>query len=453
MDLEFGSIEALATHLRTGELSSLEVTRALLDRLAINGGGGAFLTVCADVAMEQAAAADRALGEGRDAGPLCGVPVAVKDIIETRGIATSCGTASLREWRPERDAAVVERLREAGAVLIGKLATYEFAISRHPEMPPPPNPWGSDYWSGGSSNGSAAAVSAGLCFGAIGTDTGGSIRIPSAVCGTTGLKPSYGRVSCFGVHPLAEGLDTVGPMARSAADAALIFEAISGLDERDPASRAFTANARADGLRIGIDRAWLDIADAAIMSAIEDAILVFVSNGARVVEIDLGTTFDVTDAAMTLIAVGAAASHPGLTAETEALFGPALAEFVRTGRQLPATAYFAAEQAQRRLQARLGTLFRSVDALILPVTHRTDICQEAVDAGGPEMLSPFVKLNSPANIAGNPSLALPCGKSSRGLPIGLQIVGPIGSDEMLLDLGKRFQSVTNWHGRNPRDDR
>src|SRR5882757_664046 len=231
-------LHELSAQLRDGKLSSVEVTRCVLDRIKqTNPTLRAYLTVLDDSALSQAAQADKEINAGRWRGPLHGVPIAVKDLCWTKAVPTTCASKVLRDWRPDSNATVVDRFEAAGAVLLGKLHLTEFAVIwYHPEFPAPLNPWDSSLWPGASSSGSGVAVAAGLCFAAIGTDTGGSIRYPSSANGIVGLKPTYGRVSRFGVLPLAESLDHVGAMARRVADVAVMFDAIAGFDPMDPSS-------------------------------------------------------------------------------------------------------------------------------------------------------------------------------------------------------------------------
>lgn len=232
------SLPDLSAQLRTGKLSSVEVTRCILDRIhRLNPRLHAYLTVLDESALHRAAQADEEIRGGHWRGPLHGVPIAVKDLCQTKGVLTTCGSRVLRDWRPDTSATVVERLEAAGAVLVGKLNLTEFATFwYHPEMPVPLNPWDTVLWPGASSSGSGVATSAALCFASIGSDTGGSIRFPSAACGIVGLKPTWGRVSRHGVFPLGESLDHIGPMTRSVADAALVLRIIAGRDAADETS-------------------------------------------------------------------------------------------------------------------------------------------------------------------------------------------------------------------------
>src|SRR6202045_4121648 len=276
----FLPLHELSAQLRDRKLSSAEVTRSVLDRIKqTNPKLRAYITVLEDSALSQASQADNEIKAGRWRGPLHGVPVAVKDLCWTKGVPTTCASKVLRDWRPESNATVVDRFEAAGAVLLGKLHLTEFAMAwYHPEIPGPQNPWNPALWPGASSSGSGAATAAGLCYAAIGTDTGGSIRFPSAACGIVGLKPTWGRVSRYGVFPLGESLDHIGPMTRAVADAALGLAAIAGRDPRDDTSLdaplddyAAAARAGAFSIRVGIDEQYLKRASDDVAAAITNA--------------------------------------------------------------------------------------------------------------------------------------------------------------------------------------
>jgi len=259
------SLHELAGQLRSGKVSSSEVTHAILERIRAKASLNAYITVMEGSAVRAAAMADEEIRAGRWRGPLHGVPIAAKDLCQTKGVLTTCASRVLSDWRPESSAAVVERLEAAGAIVVGKLNHTEFAVFwYHPELPVPLNPWNPTLWPGGSSSGSGVATAAGLCFGSIGTDTGGSIRFPSAACGIVGLKPTWGRVSRRGVFPLGESLDHIGPMIRTVTDAALILVAIAGHDPADETSLAAPVDDYAAALELGVSGlpAWTKITSA-----------------------------------------------------------------------------------------------------------------------------------------------------------------------------------------------
>ena len=291
-DLHYLQLTELAALIKARKVSPVEATRAQLDRIAaLDGALASYALVMGDAAMAQAAAAEKEIAAGTYRGPLHGVPVAVKDLCWTKGVPTAAGMTIYKDFRPDEDATVVRRLTEAGAVILGKLQLTESAYAdHHPAITPPKNPWNAEYWPGASSSGSGAATAAGLCYGSLGSDTGGSIRFPSAANGLTGLKPSWGRVSRYGVFELAATLDHVGPMTRSAADAGAMLGAIAGSDPKDPTARLdpvpdYLADLAQGvrGLRIGIDATWnSEGVDAATQAMVTAAIEAFRSLGASI---------------------------------------------------------------------------------------------------------------------------------------------------------------------------
>ncbi|MCW5582127.1 MAG: Asp-tRNA(Asn)/Glu-tRNA(Gln) amidotransferase GatCAB subunit A, partial [Luteimonas sp.] len=321
------------------EVSSVEVTGAMLNRIeALQPRLKAYATVTADLARDQAALADAEIARGAIRGPLHGVPVAVKDLCFTKGIPTAAGMAIYRDFRPTYDATVVTRLRNAGAVLLGKLQMTEGAFSaHHPSVDPPVNPWSAAHWTGVSSSGSGVATAAGLCFGSLGTDTGGSIRFPSTMNNVTGLKPTWGRVSRHGVFALAESLDHVGPMCRSAADAAAMLGAMAGADPDDPTAvpdpvpdYLATINDGVRGLRIGIDRALNAAgADADLVAAVEEGARVLGDVGAEIRDVTFPSPDDIVPDWIPLCAIEAALAHEATFPSRETDYGPALAGLLR----------------------------------------------------------------------------------------------------------------------------
>ncbi|MYJ74768.1 MAG: Asp-tRNA(Asn)/Glu-tRNA(Gln) amidotransferase GatCAB subunit A, partial [Gammaproteobacteria bacterium] len=305
MDIHRLSLSDVTRGVKSGALTAVRVAEAMLERIArLDPELGAYVLVYADRAIERAHHLDAAMASGEAPGPLQGAPIALKDLLCTRGIATSCGTAVMADWQPDEDATVVRRLEAAGALVLGKVKLTEGAFSEHhPSVQPPINPWHADRWTGVSSSGSGVAVAAGLAHGAIGTDTGGSIRFPSAACGLVGIKPTYGRVSRFGVFPLAESLDHVGPMARSVEDASRMLGAMAGKDGRDPTSLdapvpIYTAvvRERLDGVRIGVDWSYVteDVAGS-VVDAVRDALAVMTDLGADVMGVRLPDHTDLAD--------------------------------------------------------------------------------------------------------------------------------------------------------------
>ena len=329
-----------AARIRTREISPV-AGRAQLDRIAARDGAlGSYALVTADIAMAQARAAEAEIAAGRYRGPLHGVPIAVKDLFWTKGVATAAGMAVYKSFRPPEDATVVRRLRDAGAVLLGKLQLTEGAYSdHHPSVVPPKNPWNADYWPGISSSGPAAATAAGLCYGALASDTGGSIRWPAAANGVTGLKPSWGRVSRYGVLELAATLDHVGPITRSAADAAAMLGAIAGPDPRDPTAVLapvpdYLAAASRDvrGLRIGVDAVWNSGGvDATTQAVVSEAAEAFRMLGATIVDIRFPDVAQTIADWVPNCAVEAAVAHDDHHPARKDEYGPVLAGVLARG--------------------------------------------------------------------------------------------------------------------------
>lgn len=376
-DLHYLELTELAARIKAREVSPVEVTRAQLDRIAaLNGALGSYALVIADVAMAQAEAAESEIASGQYRGQLHGVPIAVKDLFWTEGFQTSAGMAIYKDYRPNEDATVVRRLREAGAVLLGKLQLTENAYSDyHPSVSPPKNPWNADHWAGISSSGPAVATAAGLCYGSLGSDTGGSIRWPCAANGVTGLKPTWGRVSRHGIFELAATLDHVGPITRSVADAGAILAAIAGSDPRDPTTLLdpvpdylVAARQGARGLRIGVDVDWngRDV-DEKTQAVVSKAIEVFRTLGADMVDVQFP---DVTQAIVDWVpncAVEAAVAHEATYPARKDEYGPILASVIEAGRALSGVDYQKILLRRLELRGRVAALFRTIDLLLIPV--------------------------------------------------------------------------------------
>lgn len=444
--------------LRDGALSPVELTEALLARIeALEPRLRAFARVTPERALEDARRAEAEIVRGAWRGPLHGVPIALKDLVDTAGIATEAGMKALAGRVPDEDSTVARRLREAGAVLLGKLAMTEGAgAEHHPDIAPPLNPWSADHWTGVSSSGSGVAVAAGLCPGALGSDTGGSIRFPSAACGVTGLKPTWGRVSRHGIFPLAPSLDHVGPMARSVADVALLLGAIAGPDPGDPTALRVPAEDYAgaldrgiEGIAIGVDRDWcLAGADAEIAAAFEAALDALVSAGARLRDVVMPESFALAAGWVPACAVEAALAHEALFSERRDDYGPSLGALVHIGGSIPAVEYARIGAARRRISGRLNTLFDEVSLLATPAmpVRVPTLAEAAEGAAQPAQMLRFTAL---WNFAGNPTLSLPCGVDGAGLPIGFQLVGPALGEASLLAAGAAFQRSSDWHRRRP----
>lgn len=461
--LHYLEIADLAPLLRTGEVSPVALARHMFARISeVDGGLRAYARLMEAEALEAAARAEAEIAAGQYRGPLHGVPVAVKDLFWTKGAATAAGTTVFADFVPDEDATVVHRLREAGAIVLGKLQMTEGAFATpHPTLPPPLNPWGTDHWTGASSSGSGVATAAGLCFAALGTDTGGSIRFPSAANGLSGLKPTWGRVSRHGVFELAATLDHVGPMARSVRDAALLYEAIAGHDPLDPTSLLAPvepcAHGSIAGMRIGIDRAWnAHGSDAEVLAATEAMLKVLADLGAKIVDSRVPDTawhiageWEVLCGVQT--AVAHAATYPGRAAD----YGPALSRLIDVGRATGGMRYQQAILDALAFTGRLDETLAGVDALLAPVQPFAAPTYEtlAALAESPELNQQLIQYTAPINVSGHPALSLPCGTTAAGLPIGCQLIGAKGSEATLLRAGAAVQGVTGWHKAHPPLDR
>ena len=459
-ELAFQSIVELASAYRRRELSPVEVTRAQLERIAsLDGELHAYFSVLPSAALEQAARAERQLARGDDPSLLLGVPIGLKDLCATKGVRTTAGTRLLADWIPDHDATVVERLRAAGAVVLGKLAMTEGAhILHHPDYAVPVNPWGRERWSGASSSGSGVAVAAGLCYGALGSDTGGSIRFPSACNGVVGIKPTYGRVPLFGVFPLAPSLDHVGPMTRSVADAAALLDVLAGFDPRDPgALREPPPDCSAEldggvrGLRIGYDETYASEGVAPEVSdAVRLALDVLREQGAEIVAFRMPDWLDLVRCWPMSCAVECALAHQNTFPSRAEDYGPSLRRTLEGASAFSALDLARADSLRRQFRADLRECFEAIDliacpSLILPAPP-IEIIAAAAQGGD---AAPFMKFTAPYDYSGSPTLSLPCGFSGDGLPLSLQLVGRHLEEGLMCRAGHAYQRASDWHQRHP----
>jgi amidase len=457
------NLTEVAALIKKKEVSPVELTQAMLDRIAaLDGKLYSYLTVTSDLALQQARAAEQEIAQGKYRGPLHGVPIAVKDLCFTKGIRTTCSSKILSDWKPDYDATVVERLHNAGAVLLGKLGMTEFALSGyHPSIHPPVNPWAADRWSGASSSGSGVATAAGLCFGSLGSDTGGSIRFPSASCSIVGVKPTYGRVSRYGVFPLGESLDHIGPMTRSVADAAAMLRVIAGFDPKDPTTRRVTVRDYMDmltfngarGLRIGVDQSYCTVdVDPQVSKAVLATTATFKELGAEIREVK----FPVSDADMddwvTICAAETMAAHEKWFPSRAADYGPTFRSFLEEGVKVRGIDYVNATVRRQVVRRTLDDLFQGVDLLLCPsmsslpmplADFRPDAPLSRVAA------AKLLRLTAPFDLTGSPTISLPCGFSTEGLPISLQLVGRHDEEGLLMQAGHAYEQATEWHTKQP----
>lgn len=458
--LHYLGIAELAPLIRRREVSCHEIVLAQLSRVAqLDRALHSFALVTAEAALDAAGAADAEIARGRYRGPLHGIPLAIKDLLWTQGQRTAAGTTVYRDFRPPCDATAVHRLREAGAVVLGKLQLTEGAYSdHHSSVTPPVNPWNADYWPGISSSGSAVATAAGLCSGSLVSDTGGSIRWPAAACGVTGLKPTWGRVSRHGVFELAASLDHVGTMARSAFDAGILLSAIAGADPQDPTALhapladLATAPAGLEGIRIGVDSAWNEEdVDAVVREATSAAIGALRSLGATIVDLELPETASVVADWVPNCAVEAAVAHDATYREHAQEYGPVLSAVIESGRALSGMEYQRLLLRRGEFRGRIDAVFDSADLLLTPVQPFAPLTWATVRTLGeqPRLIARLQRYTCPFNMTGNPTITLPCGYSRDGLPIGLQLVARHLREDLLIQAGVAYQSVTQWHRSHP----
>jgi aspartyl-tRNA(Asn)/glutamyl-tRNA(Gln) amidotransferase subunit A len=441
-------------------VSPVDLTNACLARIdKLNPDLNAFITVMRDQAIADAKAAEAEIMKGKRRGRLQGIPLALKDLIDTAGVRTTAASAIFENRIPTEDAEVVRRLRTAGAVILGKLNMHEFAYgdsSAQSHYGPVRNPWNRERVAGGSSGGSAAAVSAGLCYGALGSDTGGSIRQPSAYCGIAGLKPTYGLVSTAGVLPLSWSLDHIGPMCRRVADLTVLLQAIAGYDAHDTNSVAAPVpdysqalRQKIASLRLGTPRAvFYENLDPEIESAVANALQLLRKMTASMRDVELPRYSN-------LPVVGAEAwvYHAPYFTKTPELYQPMTKRRLEGGSKVSAADYIAARRELDRLRRAVGDVFSSVDVLITPTTPvLPPTVKEAIDDPGTPPtggVAPSLRNTQPFDIYGLPTISIPCGFSRSGMPIGMQITGPRLGEPVVLALAHAYEQATDWHKRTP----
>ena len=448
----------LAAALRSGRVSSREATDHCLERIdRLDGRLHSFVHVFAEEARSAAERADAELKRGDDRGPLHGIPIAVKDLVAVKGVATAAGTRVLRDHIAEEDACIVTRLRSAGAVILGTLNMTEGAFAaHHPDNEAPRNPWDPERWPGVSSSGSGVATASGLCYGALGTDTGGSIRFPSAVNGLVGLKPTYGRVPRHGVFPLADTLDHVGPITRSVRDAAHLLTVIAGYDRRDetslhapPPDPATALASGVRGLRMGLDLRYARaLLDPTIVEPIMACAETFREAGADLKEVTLAGWEQTVADWVPLCAVECALAHAGLFPERAGEYGPELRTLLETGRGLAAVELARIQQARRRFTAGVDELFTEIDLLLCP-TLGIPVPPRKPDTEDVQAVAQLTRFTAPFDFSGNPTLSLPCGFSDDGMPLSLQLVARRSEEAALYAAGIVFEAATDWHRRHP----
>ena len=449
-EIHWQSAEQIAAGLRRKKLSPVDLTRACLARIErLNPKLNAFITVAADQALRDASEAEREIRAGRWRGPLHGVPVALKDLFDTAGMRTTAASAQYAQRVPNEDAEVVRRLKAAGAVLLGKLNMDEFAYnftSETSHFGASHNPWSLAHSPGGSSGGSAIAVAAGLCYAALGSDTGGSIRLPASFCGVTGFKPTYGRVSTKGVLPLAWSLDHVGPLCRTARDASLIMSALADRSAADPSK-----DRPVKTLRIGVPAGPLfEQLDPQVDSGVKAAIEELRRLCAGRVDIRLPAMPPseriplFSNAYATVITAEAYAFHKGMLEQHPDLYDPRTRTSIQNGAAVPAASYILARREMDEARAGASAIFATCDVIVSPTSPRPPL--KLGDA--PDLL--YLRNTTVWNTLGLPTISIPCGMTKEGLPIGLQLTGPAGKEDRVLAVADAYQKVTSWHASHPR---
>jgi aspartyl-tRNA(Asn)/glutamyl-tRNA(Gln) amidotransferase subunit A len=465
--LAFSSITELAPLIARRKISPVELVRWMLERIEHqNPRLNAYLTVTPELALDQARRAEKEILRGRSRGPLHGIPISLKDNIWTLGVRTTAGSKFLSDFVPQEDATVVRRLMGAGAVLLGKTNLHEFAYgvtTNNAHYGPTRNPWDLARIPGGSSGGSAAALAAGLCFGSVGSDTGGSIRIPAALCGIVGLKPTFGRVSCHGVVPLARTFDVVGPLARTVADAALLLSVIAGADPLDPTSDrtrvpdfAASLRGRKPRVRLGWPQEYFwEMLDPEVRAIAERAVHSFEKLGATIEEVSLPQIKD-SEAPSTQIALAEARQFhesQGWYPARAADYSEEVRKRLEMGVDVRATDYIAALDKMKIVGADFEAAFQSVDAIVAPTVPcpAPEIGQKTVRIGDSEepVRGALVGMNRPANFTGLPAISVPCGFTISGLPVGLQLIGRAFDEADLLRIAHLYEQSHSWHTRHP----
>ena len=460
-DLHYKSLLDVAGMIKRREVSCVEVVSEHLERIeAYESKLNAFILVMGESALADAKAADADLAKGLYRGPLHGVPIGVKDLLDVKGTPTTGGTKIMKDKYPEIDATVVARLKQAGAIVIGKVHMTEGAtLSHHPMYKRPDNPWKSGYWTGVSSSGSGVSVAAGFCYGALGSDTGGSIRMPSYANGLSGIKPTWGRVSRHGVFPLAETFDHIGPMCRTAADAAAMLQAMAGQDALDPtAINAPVPDYLAElgpgisNMLIAVDWSLLeDRVHPSMVAAMKAAAKTFEGLGARIREVTLPPIGPSMAPLMPLLMAEVRAAHEETYPALAADYGPDLAGMLEGGGMVSGVDVAKANIARTVWNGALRKVFDEADILLIPASPAPTPTWDEVDALKHDMgamMDRIGRYTLPFNASGSPTLSLPCGFEA-GMPLGLQLVGPHLSEHILCRAGAAFQTATDFHTVHP----
>lgn len=464
--IHYASLSHVAKLIKTGEVRPVELTELMLSRITeVDKSLLSYATVTADRAMLAAKKAEAEIAAGNHKGLLHGIPIAVKDLFFTKDVKTMGGLKVRKDFVPSFDATVVEKLETAGAVLLGKLNLTEGALSGYnQDFDIPVNPWGENLWAGVSSSGSGVATAAGLCFASLGTDTGGSIRYPSMANGIVGLKPTYGRVSRFGVLALAESLDHVGPMTRTVKDAAVVFEAIAGFDHRDETSLQASVPNILDslsldlrGIKIGIDERYISKGtNPGLVLAITKVIEILVQLGAELVCVSMPEDgpMELRAAWVPITAFEALQAHADTYPARAADYGGYLGDVLELGRSMTESDYAAAMNLRAKITSRFEEQLCEVDAVICPSGGSVFEVEKELQYGDMETLKPVIKnfqgqFTIPADLAGTPAITVPCGFSKANTPYAVQFLGSRLSELTLCRIAYAYEQASNWHLRHP----
>ena len=454
-------IHQLAPLLPKKEISPVELFNEAIERIhQLQPKLNSFITVTEEEGRKAATEAESEIRKGQYRGPLHGIPISIKDLFATRGVRTTAGSKVLAQWVPDYDATAVARLHQAGMVLVGKTHMHEFAYgvtSDNPHYGPARNPWDPTRVPGGSSGGSAAAVASSQCTASLGSDSGGSIRTPAAVCGVVGLKPTYGRVSRYGAIPLAWSLDHVGPLTKSVEDAAIMLAAIAGPDPKDPSASSrplpdYRQEMRGSirGLRLGVPRQYFfEHVDPEIQKLVSAAIHQLESMGATLVEVDIPDLENCSAMEAHITLAEATSYHEPYLKRQADDYGPGVRTNLEAGRYLLATDYVKSQRARTLLQRNFNQAFKHADVIVSPTLPALPplVGEVWVQSGNlrEHVIDAFLRFNIPFDLTGFPAISIPCGLGSTGLPIGLQIAGKAFDETTVLRVANAYEQSTEWH--------
>lgn len=459
--IHFQPLTTIAKHIQAGDISPVEVTEAILTRIeTYDQRLKSYTTVTADLALEQAKKAEVEIMKGIYRGVMHGIPIAVKDLCFTKGITTTGGMTIYADFKPDHDATVVTKLNDAGAVMLGKLHMTEGAmLEHHPDLPEPVNPWKKDLWTGVSSSGSGVSAAAGLAYATIGSDTGGSIRFPSACNGLTGVKPTWGLISRYGIFDLAATFDHLGPMARSAADAAAMLQTLAGWDPNDTTSlstpvpnylAALDGIYGARGVKIGLDWSYVaDDADPVTIGFIKDAVEVLEEIGALTQDVKFPSIANLLKMNMAATMAETAAHHDATYPSQADKYGPSVKSMIDLGRTASPVDIGKGIIERRKFRGAVIRMFDDIDVFIMPVFKLGTPTWSEMRAQVAESFDIIGKFTSPFNATGTPTVTLPVGYTDDGRPVAMQLAGAPGSEALLLKVAHAYQQATDWHTRRP----